>query len=102
MIKVITEKGEWKEVQDFSVYAQTANADKVYLVKIKFDDNMDYDFEEVGYLVKYVSTRFAEEGLHNIVLAEPKGIEFEIYELEKEKKENDIKSKTRTGVKNSC
>ena len=36
-----------------------------------------------------------------IVLAEPKGIEFEIYELEKEKKKNDIKSKTRTGVENS-
>ena len=49
MIKVITESGEWKEIQDISAYAETADADKVYLVKIKFDDNMDYDFEEVGH-----------------------------------------------------
>jgi hypothetical protein len=87
MIKIITESGEWKEIQDIEAYAKTADADKVYLVKIKFDDNMDYDFEEVGHLIKCVSTRFAEEGLHNIVIAETKGIEFEIYELEKEKKE---------------
>ena len=87
MIKVITESGEWKEIQDINVYAETADADKVYLVKIKFDDNMDYDFEEIGHMVRCVSTRFAEEGLHNIVLAEAQGISYEIYKLEKEKEE---------------
>lgn len=100
MIKIITENGEWKEVQDISVYAETADADKVYLIKIKFEKDA-WDYDEIRELTRLVSKTFANENLHNIVLAEPKGIEFEIYELEKEKKKNDIKSKTRTRVENS-
>ena len=100
MIKIITESGEWKEVQDISVYAETADADKVYLIKIKFETDA-WDYDEIRELTRLVSKTFANENLHNIVLAEPKGIEFEIYELEKEKKKNDIKSKTRTRVENS-
>lgn len=86
MIKVITESGEWKEIQDINAHAKTADADKVYLVKIKFETDM-WDFDEVCQLTNLVSKTFANEQLHNIVLAEPKGIEFEIYELEKEKEE---------------
>ena len=80
MIKVITESGEWKEVQDVGIYTKTADANKVYLVKIKFDEDDDWDYNELGHLVECVSRTFANEGLNNIVLAEPKGIEFEIYE----------------------
>jgi hypothetical protein len=86
MIKVITEKGEWKEIQDISAYAETADADKVYLIKIKFDTNQ-FDYEEVSHLMQLTARTFADNGLKQIVIAEPKGIEFEIYELEKEKEE---------------
>lgn len=85
MIKVITESGEWKEIQDINAYAETADADKVYLIKIKFETDA-WDYDEISQLINWVSKTFANENLHNIVLAEPKGIEFEIYELEKEKK----------------
>lgn len=100
MIKVITENGEWKEVQDINVYAETADADKVYLIRIKFETDA-WDYDEIRELTRLVSKTFANENLHNIVLAEPKGIEFEICELEKEKKKNDIESKTRTRAENS-
>lgn len=86
MIKVITENGEWKEIQDINAYAETADADKVYLVKIKFDTN-DFDYEEMSRLIRSTAQAFADNGLKQIVIAEPKGIEFEIYELEKEKEE---------------
>ena len=86
MIKVMTPSGEWKEIQDVSVYAETADADKVYLVKIKFDTN-NFDYEEISHLIHLTAQAFADNGLKQIVIAEPNGIEFEIYELEKEKEE---------------
>jgi hypothetical protein len=84
MIRVITESGEWKEIQDVNVYAETADADKVYLVKIKYDTN-NYDYDEMSNLIHLTAQAFADNGLKQIVIAEPKGIEFEIYKLEKEK-----------------
>lgn len=100
MIRVITKSGEWKEIQDINAYAETADADKVYLVKIKYDTN-NFDYEKISHLTHLTAQAFADNGLKQIVTAEPKGIEFEIYELEKEKEKNDIKSKTRARLKNS-
>ena len=64
MIKVITENGEWKEIQDIKVYAETADADKAYLVKIKFETDA-WDYDEIDELTTLVSKTFANENLHN-------------------------------------
>ena len=86
MIKVITKSGEWKEIQDINTYVETADADKVYLVKIKFDADI-FDCKEMSHIVHLTAQAFADNGLKQIVIAEPTGIEYEIYKLEKEKEE---------------
>ena len=59
---------------------------KLYLIKIKFDTN-DFDYEEISHLMHSITRAFADNGLKQIIIVEPKGIEFEIYKLEKEKEE---------------
>ena len=93
-------ENQLKEIKDIDLFVSEISKDKKYIGVLSCDNQLD--LVEFAESVKYIQKYFEKHQIDNIaLLAIMPGTTFTMYELEREKKKNDIKSKTRARLKNS-